>query len=262
MSVLHGANRLLRLTVWAVWRQFLDWSGAWWFALTLAGWQLIGPLIGLFVWSSVFPTEPFVTAYFLALMAIQLGTASYENHTFANSVYDGTVSHELLKPQPVVLRPLAENIAIRIWLLLIGAPVVLLTGVVLSVGYAPRAVLLALPAVLLAALVRFLYTWTLALSAFWTHRVHAVCGFGDVLIFLLGGSAAPVTFLPEPLRSIAEAAPFRAMLGFPGEIATGSVDGVGTLLGYGYQLVWAAVFTCTSLAVWRAGVRRFTAVGA
>src|SRR5690606_18904948 len=45
MSVLHGANRLLRLTVWAVWRQFLDWSGAWWFALTLAGWQLIGPLI-------------------------------------------------------------------------------------------------------------------------------------------------------------------------------------------------------------------------
>jgi ABC-2 type transport system permease protein len=254
-------RRLVRLTLWTAKRTYLDWAGTSWFALTLMSGQVVAPLIGLFVWSSVFPKDPGITAYYIALMVVQLMSASYENHTFSESVYDGNVSHELLQPKPVVLGPLGSNLAVRLSLCLLGFPLVFVTALLLHVSYAASAVLLAIPAVAMAMLLRFLFTWTLAMTAFWTERVHAVTSFGGVLIFLLGGSAAPVMFLPEPFGSIAAALPFRAMLGFPAELATRNVSGTDVLLGFGYQLGWAAVLSVIAVALWRAGVRRYTAVG-
>jgi ABC-2 type transport system permease protein len=254
-------KRLARLTLWSARRTYLDWAGTSWFAFTLVSGQVVAPLIGLFVWSSVFPKNPAVTAYYVALMVVQLMSASYENHTFSGAIYDGNLSHLLLQPMPVVVGPLGSNLAVRLSLCLLGAPIVLVAVLLLNVSYSLAAVLLALPAVLLAMLLRFLFMWVLALTAFWTERVHAVTGFGGVLIFLAGGSAVPVMFLPEPLGSIAATLPFRAMLGFPAELATRNVDGSDVLLGFGFQLGWIVLFGVLAVAVWRAGVRRYTAVG-
>lgn len=255
-------RRLVRLTFWSARRTYLDWSGTSWFSLTLVSGQVVAPLIGLFVWSSVFPNDnAAVTAYYVALMVVQLMSASYENHTFSGAIYDGNLSHLLLQPMPVVVGPLGSNLAVRLSLCLLGAPFVLVAALLLNVSYSFGAVLLALPAVLMAMLLRFLFMWVLALTAFWTERVHAVTGFGNVLVFLLGGSAAPVMFLPEPLGSVAAALPFRAMLGFPAELATRNVNGANVLLGFGFQVVWAVVFGVLAVVVWRLGVRRYTAVG-
>lgn len=260
-GALAEPRRLMRLTMWSARRTYLDWAGTSWFALTLVSGQVVAPLIGLFVWSSVFPKDPGVTAYYVALMVVQLMSASYENHTFSGAIYDGNISHELLQPKPVVVGPLGANLAVRLSLCLLGAPIVLVAGLLLHVSYSFSAVLLAFPAVVLAMLLRFLFTWVLALTAFWTERVHAVTGFGGVLIFLVGGSAAPVMFLPEPLRLVASALPFRAMLGFPAELATRNVAGADVLLGFGFQVFWVAVLGVLAVAVWRLGVRRYTAVG-
>ena len=254
-------TRVLHLAVLEIWRQILTWSGSWWFALTLAAGSAIGPLIGLFVWSEVFPDDPRVAAYYVALLAVQLMTASYENHTFSESIYSGTVTHEFLKPRPVAIGPIGENLAIRVWLVLIGLPLVLLTAIAMRISYDWIQLVAAVPAALGAAVLRFLFTWLLALAAFWTERVHALVGFGSVLVVLLGGSAAPVVFLPEPVRSVAEALPFRAMLGFPAELATGSVSLTQAVQGYAWQVGWIGVFGVLTLVVWRSGVRRFTAVG-
>ncbi len=255
-------RRLVLLTALHVWREVLSWTGAWWFAATLVVNEMIGPLVGLFVWSEVFPGDPRVASYYVALLAVQLMTASYEPHTFSENIYQGTVSHDLLKPQPITITLLGTNLAIRAWLVLIGLPVLLATILVLDVSYSWTDVVVALPAVVVAGLLRFLFTWTLALAAFWTERVHAVAGFGTVMIVLLGGSAAPVVFLPEPVRSVAEVLPFRAMLGFPAELATGTLSVGQALQGYAWQLGWTSVFGLFALLVWNAGVRRFTAVGA
>jgi ABC-type uncharacterized transport system permease subunit len=254
-------TRVLRLTGLHVWREILNWSGGWWFAVTLVAGETIAPLIGLFVWSEVLPGDPRIASYYIALLGVGLMTASYENHTFSGRIYDGYVSHDLLKPQPVVIGPIGVNLAIRVWLVMIGLPVLMLTALTLDGSFAVLDVAVALPAAVFAALLRFLFTWSLALAAFWTERVHAVVGFGQVLIFLLGGSAAPVVFLPEPVRSIAEALPFRAMLGFPAELATGSLSWAQGVQGYAWQVGWIVVFGVLAMLVWRAGVRRFTAVG-
>jgi ABC-2 type transport system permease protein len=238
---------MMRLLALRIRNQFLDWAGAWWFMVSLVAGNLVGPFIGLAVWTD--------DGYFLALAGVQLLTASYENHTFAESVYDGRLGHELLKPQPVVLGPLGENIAIRLWHGVAGLPVIVVAAVLLGVSYRWQAVVLALPALLGAAVLRFLFTWLLALAAFWTERVHALVAFGNLLAFLLGGGAAPVAALPEPWRSVALASPFYAMLGLPADMVTGAA-------GWGGHLLWVPVLGGAAVVVWRAGVRRYTAVGA
>jgi ABC-2 type transport system permease protein len=250
--------RLPRLLALRVRNQFLDYLSAWWFVITLVANAAIGPLVGLVVWAAVLPGDHTLVSYFVALGAVQLVTASFENHTFSESVYDGKVSHDLLKPQPVIIEPVGENIALRLWLGVFGLPLVVATGLAFNASYEWRAVLLALPALLGAAVLRFLWTWLLALTAFWTERVHAVVAFGNTMIFLLGGAAAPIAELPSPWRSVAMALPFHAMLGLPAELATGSAPGTALLI----QLAWCAVLASLASVAWRRGVRRYTAVGA
>jgi ABC-2 type transport system permease protein len=236
-------------------QEVLEWSGAWWFLMTLVVQAVIAPLIGLFVWSAVYPDDAAIGRYYVAVILVTLMTESFEQHTFSERIYDGTLSHELLRPQPVVIGVIGMNLAIRAWLTLLGAPTVLLTGIALRVGFEWSAVLRSTPYVLLAAVLLFLWTFLLALTAYWTDRVHAVVGFGSQLVFLFGGTAAPIALLPDTWRRVAEVLPFYGMNGLPADIATG---GHATLV---YQLIWAVVLAAVVTVVWRIGVRRYTAVG-
>ena len=255
-------RRLLRLVRLEIWRQIIGWSGAWWFLVTLVIGQAVAPLLGLFVWLHVPSAGTQVGSYYLAVICVALMTASFENHTFAQAIYSGDVAAALLRPQPPVIGPLGENLAIRLWMLVLGIPLITLVGLTVGVRFAPLALLAALPALALAAVLRFLFVWTLAMAAFWTERVHAVVAFGGVLIFLLGGSAAPNALLPEPLRTIAQLLPFRSMLGFPAELATGALTPADAAAGYAISVLWTAALGCCAVGAWRLGVRRYTTVGA
>lgn len=254
-------TRLLTLTGIATRRSFLlglTWRG---FLVTLVIGQCVPPILGLTVWSAALPGSESVSAYYLALLFVQLMTVSYENHTLSNGIYAGSFSHELVKPQPPILVTIGENCALRIWHVLIGVPLIAIIWLVTGVAFEEGVVLLAVPALVLAAVLRFLFTYALALSAFWTQQAHGAVGFGETLIFLLGGSAAPIAFFPGTFQAFGEILPFRAMLGLPAEIATGSLDREQVLIGYAWQIVWLAAFTALAVVVWHRGIRRFTAVG-
>lgn len=254
--------RILGLLAIGIRRQLLQWADSRWFVITLVIGQAVGPLIGLLVWSAALPGSGRVSTYYVALLAVQLGTVSYENHTFSNAIYEDKLGSELLRPQPVVLGPLAENVAIRVWHLALGAPLIVGVALAMGVSFSPSRVLLALPCLALGASIRFLFTYLLALSAIWTQQAHAIVGFGETLIFLLGGSAAPIAFLPPPLSTIGAALPFWGMLGLPAEVASGTLGGVPLITAILVQLGWLAALALAVLGTWRAGIRRYTAVGA
>jgi len=255
-------RRIVRLVRLEIWRQIIGWSGAWWFLVTLVIGQAVAPLLGLFVWLHVPGAGAQIGSYYLAVICVALMTASFENHTFAQAIYSGEVAAALLRPQAPVIGPLGENVAIRLWMVLLGIPLVALVAVAVGVSFAPLALLAALPAVILAAALRFLFVWTLAMAAFWTERVHAVVAFGGVLILLLGGSAAPNALLPDPLRTIAQLLPFRSMLGFPAELAVGTLTSADMAAGYAISMFWTAVLGCCAIGAWRLGIRRYSTVGA
>jgi len=71
----------------------------------------------------------------------------------------------------------------------------------------------------------------------------------------------PLSLLPPSFAAIAGWLPFRFMLSAPVELMTRSLDRGQIAALLGGQLAWAAITLATALAVWRAGVKRFEAVG-
>lgn len=231
------------------------------FMVTLVAQAVVPPLLGLAVWTRALPEREDVAVYFTVLLFVRLLTVSYEAQTFLNAIYDGSLTDALLLPRPVVLEQFGTNLAWRAWHVLLALPLMVAVALLTSVRGSWGDVALALPAVLVAAALRFLFTLTLVLAAFWTQRAQAVAAAGAQLVFLLGGEAAPIPLLPEAYRSWVAALPFRAMIGFPAEVAAGLVRGPELLAGYAWQLGWLGAFALAATHVWRRGVRRYTAVG-
>jgi ABC-2 type transport system permease protein len=254
-------RRDLLLLAGYVERAFLGALGWRTFMLTLVVQTVVPPLVGLAVWTQALPDRPELATYFTVLLFVRLLTVCYEPNTFVNAIYDGTLTNDLLLPRPVVLSVLGDNLAWRLWHVLMALPLLVAVDVLTSVRPAWADLALAVPAMLLAAALRFLFVYALVLTAFWTQRAQAIAYMGGLLVFLLGGEAAPIPLLPEEYRAWAAALPFRAMIGFPAEVAAGLARGPELLTGYAWQLVWLAVLGLVAAQVWRAGVRRYTAVG-
>lgn len=240
---------------------FLQWFAWREFALTLMVNQAITPLIGLAVWTTALPGRSTVSTYYVALLLVQLLTVSYEYHTFSNRIFQGELADDLLRPHPVFLRPLGENIALRAWHVLLALPLLIAVSLLVRIDVSWQHLALAVPAVLLAGMLRFLFTYALALSAIWTQRADGVVGFGETLVFLLGGGAAPLELMPGPIHLLGGALPFRSMYGFPAEVASGWLGPAGLVAGYGWQLVWLLLLGLFTVLVWQTGIRRYTAIG-
>ena len=253
--------RLLTLLALFVWRQVLEWIAWRFFLLTMVLSQIVTPFISLAVWSIALPNNRGISTYYVTLFIVQLLTVSYEHHTLSNVIYEGALNHDLLKPAPVVLGPLGTNLALRLLHLLVGLPFIMIVGWSIGAGIDLKMIMQAFPALVLAATLRFLFTYTLALSAFWTARAHGIVGLGEQLLFLLGGIAAPITLFPEPLRSWTTMVPFYSMLGFPAEIVSQNFNQAQMLQGYQWQFFWILVMAILAACFWRLGLRRYTAIG-
>ncbi|MGH2355362.1 MAG: ABC-2 family transporter protein [Chloroflexota bacterium] len=219
------------------------------------------PLLGLAVWTQALPDRAEIGTYFTVLLFVRLLTVCYEHETYLGAIYTGALTNDLLRPRPVVLQPLGENLAWRAWHVVMAVPLVVALGLLTSVRASWAEIALAVPALVLAAALRFLFSYTLVLTAFWTQRAHAIASAGALLVFLLGGEAAPIPLLPVAQRAWLAALPFRAMIGFPAEVASGLATGADVLAGYAWQLLWLGAFAFAATQVWRVGLRRYTAVG-
>jgi ABC-2 type transport system permease protein len=251
----------LRLLAGYTRRTFLEWTAFRSFLLTLVVNQAVTPLLGLAVWSAALPGETGISTYYVALLVAQLMTVSQEYYSVTMRIYEGGLNDDLLRPHPFLIVPLGDSIAIRVWHLLIGLPIIAMAMRFAGVSFSLVDVLIAIPALALAATLQFLFVYALALSALWTEQAGGITDFGSTMVFLLGGVAAPITMFPDSIRPLGEALPFRAMLGFPAEIASGNLSGAQILQGYGWQVLWLAVLVPVAVFVWRSGVRRYTAVG-
>jgi ABC-type uncharacterized transport system permease subunit len=241
-------------------RYFQRWTAMRAFVFTLAINQAVTPLIGLAVWTIALPGET-ISTYYIALLFVRLFTVSYENHIVSNGIYSGEFVDELLLPHAFILKPFSENLAIRLWHLLIGLPLLVVVALLAPVHVSPAQIALAVPALLAAAALQFLFGYALALSAFWTQRAHGITGLGGTLIFLLGGEAGPIYLFPRAARTLAMTLPFHAMYGFPAEIAAGAIGPAEVAAGYAAQALWLGLLATLAALVWRSGIRRYTAIG-
>ena len=249
---------------WAAWFQYKGF-----FFLLAFGW-MTQPLIFLFVWSNAaglgviggYTRADFV-AYYLVLIVVNQLTFAQTNWTVGDLIRDGTMNTLLLRPIAPIVDTVAAEIAGKVVFLSFAIPVAASLLLILApadVGLPGDPFLFAV-ALLAAWALRFLWGYSLALTAFWSTRSDALVLMQDALVFVLAGQIAPTGLLPGGLRTVAEWLPFRYMLGFPIEILLGSVQGDALARGMIVQLAWLTASAGLAYSLWRLGVRRHAAVG-
>jgi ABC-2 type transport system permease protein len=169
----------------------------------------------------------------------------------------------LLRPLSPVFDALASEVAGKVVYMLFIVPVTALLALLLQpeLHITLANGLAFILSLALAWALRFFWGYWLALLAFWATRANALLGLQDSLVFLLAGQVAPIALLPGPMREAATVLPFRYMVGFPVEVLTGQLDAVNVWIGLGIQAGWLIIALALFVTLWRAGVRRYSAVG-
>ena len=244
--------------------------------LIWAVWGFVGPLISLAVWNAAaaarggtisnqaatFSQNDFA-AYFLIYMIVSHFTMSWDMFEFSFGVRQGSLSPHLLKPVHPVHKDASYNISFKV----ITAAMIFPVWVLLFILLKPTApswtgLLLAIPAVILAGIMRYIWNYTLALAAFWTTRIDAINQLYFTLDGFLGGRIAPIALMPGWLGATALFAPFWAMNAFPVELMLGRIPAERIVYGFVQQLIWLAIGVFAFRAAWSAGIKQYSAVGA
>ena len=121
--------------------------------------------------------------------------------------------------------------------------------------------LMAIPALIMGFLISFLMESTITLIAFWTTRA-----YGPMELFwaagqMLSGQFVPLTLLPGVTQTIAKVLPFQLWMYFPVQLMSNKLTTGEIALNYGLQIAWLIALFVLFRIVWRAGIRKFSAVG-
>lgn len=203
-------------------------------------------------------------AYFIVRMLVNHLTFTWIMWEFEFRVRQGVFSALLLRPLHPIHKDIVDNVTYKLLALTVLLPTAVVLALVFRPTWRPEPWALAAfaPALALAFFLRFFVEWTLALAAFWTTRVSAINQIYYLLLLFLSGLATPLSLLPGPLQALAATLPFRWVVAFPIELALGRLTPAEALLGLAAQAGWLAVALGVLTIGWRAGARRYSAVGA
>jgi ABC-2 type transport system permease protein len=237
----------------------------------LAYW-LVSPIVYLAVWTTVARAQGSVNgmtaqdfaAYYMVLLIVDIATSQITIHILGYRIMDGTLSNLLILPvHPILTQVLVSNLAFKALQLIALAPIwaalYVLFQPVLNITLIN--VLLAIPVLSLGFLMLFFTGAIITCIAFWTTRVWAIWEFYAAVFQLFAGQFVPLALLPPVLKSIAYILPFRLVLYFPVQLILGKLTLQETLLNMGMQAVWVLIAYFLFTLVWRAGVKKFSAVG-
>ena len=110
-------------------------------------------------------------------------------------------------------------------------------------------------------MMQFFLMVALGLLSFWMESSFGMFEVWLAVNGILGGYLVPLELFPTWLQNLSAVLPFKYMLAFPVEtlMAMQPVADMWTQLGV--QWLYVAVFTGFSLALWRVGIKRFSAFG-
>ncbi len=234
-------------------------------------WVLAGalPIILMGVWIQAaqggqFGLTPVDFArYFITVFFVRQLTVVWVIWDFEKEVVEGKLSFRLLQPIDPVWHHVAGHLSERV----ARIPFILLLVFLFFILY-PQAVwlpnlgqfLLFGLAVTLAFVLRFIIQYTFGLFAFWTERASALETFWLLFYLFLSGLIAPLDVFPETVRTIVMFTPFPYLINFPVSLLVGLP--VDVARGFLSLVGWILLFWGANRLLWRAGLKRYSGMGA
>lgn len=240
-------------------------------------WAVAGvlPFILMNVWMNVagggkmaFTDAMDYARYFLAVFVVRNLSTVWVIWEFDHHITQGTLSHRLLQPMDPAWRFFVAHVAERIarlpFLLMIVAGFLVLMP---DARYQPDPLLFieGLLAIVGAFLLRFIMQYCMAMLAFWSERAIAIEQVFFLPFIFLSGLIGPLDDFPPGLAEAMMYTPFPYVTYFPAALLIGKepVGGqVSPLLAFGVMIFWFFVFLALQRKLWRAGLKRYSAMGA
>jgi len=215
-----------------------------------------------------FPLNATLT-YFTALLVLQFFlSAQNDDYEISEEIRNGLINQFLTKP----INYLSYRLSLYFSARLITGGLALLPLLVvlpflsqhLALPGAGHAALyaLAVPALLLAALIQFTIAYCFGLLTFWFLEIQSFIILSLAIEAVLGGQVFPLDLMPAWLFEIATWLPYYYMMYFPAALLTGRITELGAALqGLAIQAVWVCLLLGLAQSLWRRGLRHHTAVG-
>lgn len=237
----------------------------------IALWALSGslPFIMLALWSEAPAGAALglgpegLDRYFLSAFLVRQFSVVWVVFAFEEDALLGRLSPYLLQPLHPLWRYLAAHLAEQLTRLPFAAAIVAVFFAVNPAAFwlpHPGRFVLAWLATLLAFGIAFLLQSLIAALCFWSEKASALERLLFVPFLFFSGLLAPLAAFPPAVRAAALWTPFPYLIDFPARLLAGLP--VPLAAGFAAQLAWIALLLPLVLLLWRAGVRRYTAMGA
>jgi ABC-2 type transport system permease protein len=240
-----------------------------------AGFGLIPLLATIYLWRTIYHQSSSqvagyslatMTSYYLLVTMVDTLTAVNEDDwQIAADIKDGNISQFLLKPINFLTYRLClffsgKIIYTAVSLVPVGLFVFCMREYLVPPAGATALICFSL-STLLAGLLQFFMSCALAMLAFWLLEVSTVIFISFAFEYIAGGHLFPLNILPAGLAAALNWTPFPYLLFFPVSIYLGQVRGAALWRQLGLQAAWTVVFFLVTLAVWRRGIRKYSAAG-
>jgi ABC-2 type transport system permease protein len=202
----------------------------------------------------------------MTLLLVDQITSNIVIHSFGYKIQDGSLSGELVRPiHPMLTNALVNNIAFKALTIMGLIPIWIILYFLVKPDFSSVTlpnILLAIPAMILAFFMGFLFSAAITSLAFWTTRVYSIHEFYFAMILLFSGQFVPLPLMPQVIQSIAQFLPFQYLIYFPIQLILGNLSSQQIVQGYVLLPIWLGVSALLFNWVWRNGVKRYSAVGA
>lgn len=204
--------------------------------------------------------------YFMTVVFLEnLVSATEDDWQIAADIRDGRLSALLLKPLNYLAYRVALYASYRLtYIAVVFVPICGLVYLLREYIRLPESWEtwpLFLVSTVMAGASQFLVSYTLGLCAFWVLEISTLIFVVFSFEYFLSGMIFPLDLLPSWIQPAVKWSPFTYELFFPVQIVMERVRGAALWEGLAIQAGWLVVFYLISQAVWRAGVKKYQAVG-
>ncbi|GLW22869.1 ABC transporter permease [Microbispora triticiradicis] len=173
-------------------------------------------------------------------------------------IRSGDVALDLVRPAPLQLWCLSEDLGRAAFLFLARSVPPALAGAALFGIVAPRAPAAFLASVTLGVVVSFGWRYLVALASCWVMDDRGLATLSLVLTTFFSGLMLPLTIFPGWFGSLTRALPWAAMAQAPSDVYLGTAEPVRALA---FQALWATVLLALGALLTRAARRKVVIQG-
>jgi ABC-2 type transport system permease protein len=238
----------------------------------------IGNVIEIFfqlvIWGIIFQHTDVVRGYTYGEMIAYIsfgwlflyftGTYGLEN-VIEDQIFEGKITEFLVKPisylRYIHFFSLGRNSISILATVLIQIAIIFFYRDVIVVNFDFLSGIILVPMIIMAFILRLLFSIILGLTAFWTTRIAGIDYSANVIIKFFSGSYFTLALLPPLALTICKFLPFAYTFYFPTQLFLGKINAREGFEALGIEILWIFVLYGIIKLMWKRGVKKYEGVG-